>query len=138
VWIPLTDATPDNSCIYVLPLSRDPNYPSHPDVESVERLQDVRALPAPVGSALVWNQYLLHWGSRACARASEPRISWGIYFQSGDVENFNRSAREPAGPLGFEERLGYIGKALERYSTNFPLPLPLRAFTLVTRKYLPG
>ncbi|KXZ53193.1 hypothetical protein GPECTOR_7g1086 [Gonium pectorale] len=30
VWVALTDATPDNGCIYVVPADLDPRYPRHP------------------------------------------------------------------------------------------------------------
>jgi hypothetical protein len=128
VWIPFTDATPLSSCIYALPLSRDPNYPGNVRAQTVDRLQDVRALPAAAGSILGWNQYLLHWGSRSSRQAEQPRISWGIYFQSGDVPLFDPTARELRGPLSFEVRLAYIAAALQRYDSLFPLPAPLKDF----------
>ena len=133
VWIPFTDATPLNSCIYVLPLSRDPNHPGNLRGMNVDRLQDIRALPAEAGSILGWNQHLLHWGSRGSKRSDQPRISLGIYFQSGDVPAFDPLARELAGPLTFEKRLAYIGRALARYDSHFPLPAPLKTFSLWVR-----
>jgi hypothetical protein len=138
VWIPFTDATPLNSCIYVLPLSRDPSYPANVHNRSIEHLQDVRALPAQAGSILGWNQYLLHWGSRSSRRADRPRISLGIYFQSGDVPPFDPLARELRGPLSFELRLAFIGTAFLRYDRRFPLPAPLKTFALWTREVLPS
>jgi hypothetical protein len=138
IWIPFTDATPLNSCIYVLPLSRDPNYPGNIRAMNVDRLQDIRALTAGAGSILGWNQYLLHWGSRSSRRAVQPRISLGIYFQSGDVPAFDSLARELTGPLAFEQRLAYIGRALARYDSHFPLPAPLKTFALWARSFLPG
>jgi hypothetical protein len=133
VWIPWTDATPLNSCIYVLPLSRDPSYPGNLQNRQIHQrqdiqLQDIRALPAPAGSILGWNQYLLHWGSRSSRQAEQPRISWGIYFQSGDVPLFDPLARELRGRLTFEQRLGFIGRAFSRYNVLFPVPPAVRAF----------
>jgi hypothetical protein len=135
VWLPLTDATPLNSCMYVLPLSRDPRYRDGSLSECIDHLQDIRALPAEAGSVLGWNQDILHWGSRGSRRASHPRVSWGIYCQSGDVPPY-WYCRPPSGRLTFEERLGFIGAALNRYSRSFPLPFPMRAFVLLTRKFL--
>ena len=127
-WIPLTDATPLSSCIYVLPLSRDPNYPTKKRAKLVDRLQDIRALPAPAGSILGWNQHILHWGSRGSPRSRVPRISFAIYLQSGDAPRWNEHARPLAGRLSFDERLAYVARALERYSQQFPLPKALEAF----------
>jgi hypothetical protein len=136
VWLPLTDATPSNSCIYVLPLSRDPNYPVPRNVPIDASLQDIRALPAAAGSILGWNQHILHWGSRSCPEARHPRISWAMYFQSADVPDFDPLARRLSGPLSFELRLGYIGAALAIYSTRVPLPPPLKAFVLLSKRFL--
>jgi Phytanoyl-CoA dioxygenase (PhyH) len=134
VWIPFTDATPLNSCIYVLPLPRDPSYPTKTRAQGIEQFQDIRALPAAAGSILGWNQNILHWGSRGSRYAEQPRISWGIYFQSGDVPRFDPSARELRGPLSFATRLSYIGAALARYDRLFPLPPALKAFAASTRR----
>ena len=134
IWIPFTDATPLNSCIYVLPLSQDPNYPGNTRARKVDRLQDIRALPAKAGSILGWNQYLLHWGSRSSQRADRPRISWGIYFQSGDVPLFDPLARQLRGTLTFQERLGFIGTAIARYAGRSSLPRPLDAFVTWARR----
>lgn len=136
VWIPFTDATPLNSCIYVLPLSRDPGNPDRLRSTAVDHLQDVRALPAAAGSILGWNQHLLHWGSRSSRRADQPRISWGIYCQSGDVPPFDARAFEPRGQLTFDQRLSFIGTAFTRYERHFPLPAPLKSFALWTRGFL--
>jgi hypothetical protein len=138
IWIPFTDATPLNSCIYVLPLPRDPNYPRNIQARTIDLPQDVRALPAKAGSILGWNQYLLHWGSRSCRRAGQPRISWGIYFQSGDVPLFDPLARKLRGPLTFEERLAFIGTAIARYAGQSTLPHPLDAFVLWARRVASG
>jgi hypothetical protein len=74
VWVALTDATPDNACMYIVPLDADPSYPS--DLRSLDApLAAARALPATAGDALVWNANALHWGGRASARARSPRIS---------------------------------------------------------------
>jgi hypothetical protein len=137
IWIPFTDATPLNSCIYVLPLSLDPNYPANTRALTIDRFQDIRALPAKAGSVLGWNQYLLHWGSRSCSRAEQARISWGIYFQSGDVALFDPLARKLRGRLTFEERLVFIATAIARYAGRSRLPSPLEKFVRSARKSVP-
>lgn len=88
VWIPLTDATPLNGCLYVLPTNRDPNFPARLDRFEVtaKDLQNVRALPAPAGSVLCWNSCILHWGSRSSERAEQTRISVAAYVQGRDFD----------------------------------------------------
>jgi hypothetical protein len=75
VWLPLTDATTLNGCIYVLPAHLDGTYATSRD----------SALPGQQGSVFVWTQALLHWGSRSSSLASNPRISMSVEFQRGDV-----------------------------------------------------
>jgi hypothetical protein len=88
VWLPFTDATPLNGCMYLIPMDRDANIPDHPENYHFGDLQDIRALPAQAGSVLAWNQYVMHWGSRCSQFADGPRISTGIYFQSSDYEPY--------------------------------------------------
>ena len=59
LWLPLTDATPDNSCLYVIPKQFDPGYVSGdldgdgPESDPLQRalsskdcFQHIRAIPA--------------------------------------------------------------------------------------------
>src|SRR5262245_35422825 len=62
VWVPLTDVTPLNGCMYVLPTHRDPNLRGGLWRKKID-MQHVRALPAQAGSVLCWNSHILHWGS---------------------------------------------------------------------------
>ncbi|TWI42511.1 ectoine hydroxylase-related dioxygenase (phytanoyl-CoA dioxygenase family) [Pseudoduganella flava] len=137
VWLPLTDAGPDNACMYVLPAHLDPNFPEHVDGGrfGLEDWQNIRALPAHAGSALGWNTQVLHWGGRCSARATAPRISVGIYFRSADCD-LRRPAPDPArtgcaplpfGPalaLPFEARLEAIAGALDLYNKRIPSDFP--------------
>lgn len=117
VWIPLTDATPLNGCMYVVPAHLDPPslYANKEDKRMPENLQDVRALPIAVGGVLAWNQAILHWGGRSSQRAREPRISFACEFQRSDVEAYNRPLLDPHQPPPFEQRLGLIGKQVLQY-----------------------
>jgi hypothetical protein len=90
LWIPLSDATVDNGCMYVLPADRDPTYTT--DADSRESLQNIhwadfimglRALPAEAGSVLGWNSNVWHYGSQSNRRAEGPRYSVSFEFQSG-------------------------------------------------------
>jgi hypothetical protein len=55
VWLPLTDATPLNGCMYLVPADRDPTYGREDEIELRFRPQDIRALPAAAGGILLWN-----------------------------------------------------------------------------------
>ena len=116
VWVPFTDATPLNGCMYALPMNRDKNVQER-DLQNYgfSNLQDVRALPAEAGSVLGWNQYLLHWGSRCSEWADGPRISTGMYFQSGDVPPYLPKRIDFNSGYPFAQRLGYIASMLLNY-----------------------
>jgi len=84
VWIPLTDATLDNGCMYVVP--KDFAYGGAPPKRerlrlgtvssdyALELLHSCKALPAAAGSVLGWDPQTIHWGSK-CHEPSDPRIS---------------------------------------------------------------
>jgi hypothetical protein len=67
-WIPLSTATPLNSCMYLVPAMLDPTYGTPQDGQWKFELQSIRALPATPGDLLMWNQAVLHWGSRSSSR----------------------------------------------------------------------
>lgn len=123
VWIPLTEATPLNGCMYVVPAHLDPpsRYQNEEDRRMPANLQDVRALPAKPGAVLGWNQSILHWGARSSRRATEPRISFACEFQRGDIEPYNRPLLDPVQPPPFELRLALIGKQILQYRHMYGL-----------------
>lgn len=138
LWIPLTDATTLNGCMYMLPASRDPDYPKDfssmigQDYRSVkhytpEMLQNFRALPAKAGSILGWNQYVFHWGSRSSHWAPQPRINYSMYVQRADVKPYDDLAINLNGnnnfKLTFEMRLGLISRSLWQYKNTNDLTL---------------
>jgi hypothetical protein len=135
LWIPLTDATPLNGCMYVLPEKLDPGigeqllFPQ----PSLAMLQNVRALPAAAGSVLGWNTRILHWGGRSSDQAEQPRISVGIYFHARDLslnklqyQNHEGTRHQvplafnPSMELPFQARLLAIAEALQTYDGRSP------------------
>jgi len=124
IWIPLTDATPLNGCMYVVPSLWDKRTGEDKSADQLlpANMQDVRAIPAPAGSILGWNQALLHWGGRASQRAAEPRISVALEFQRGDVKPFNLPLLDPRIAPPFQTRLGLIGKQILQYRHMYGLP----------------
>ena len=115
VWIPLTDATPLNSCMYIVPADRDPTYGTAEDSSFKFDYSNIRALPASAGAVFCWNQAVLHWGSSSSDRASHPRISLAFEFQRGDVPSYNEPLTQPNSFPSFEERLEFISKQIRQY-----------------------
>ena len=125
VWLPFTDATPLNGCMYVLPAHLDDRFVERrfdgQDNNVVYNPQNIRALPATAGSLLAWNQSILHWGGRGSRLGTTPRISAAFEFQRGDKAAFNRPLLDPARLPSFNERLGLIGKQALQYRHMYPL-----------------
>lgn len=114
-WTPLTDATPLNGCMYALPACRDRYYSTNTSTTVAEDLQDIRALPAPVGSVLGWNETVFHWGARSSNRASEPRIAIASVFQSTECGAFETPLLPVGQLLPFEMRVGLIAQQFSRF-----------------------
>jgi ectoine hydroxylase-related dioxygenase (phytanoyl-CoA dioxygenase family) len=126
IWIPLTDATVENGCIYVIPQQRIPehlinvNFKRFNPVTGADLsalLQGTRALPARAGSLLGWNSQLIHWGSRN-GGSDQPRISLSVEFVGESSEAtpdehplFEGHATLPT----FPERLQVIGQCMLAY-----------------------
>jgi hypothetical protein len=124
VWIPLTDATLDNGCIYLVP--GDQNFArigelrelkSATNLQLRELMQRGRALPASAGSIMGWHFRILHWGSVASG-GGHPRISTVMEFikaeEAGlpsEMPLFDPDRELP--PL--LQRLFAIGRAINHY-----------------------
>ena len=117
VWIPLTEATPQNSCIYVLPANRDPVYGTENEDKLQVDLTQIRALPAKPGDFIVWSQALLHWGSATTRFAAHPRISLGMDFRRADFPDFDGTEFNvvPFANLDFNERLKLIARNIHAF-----------------------
>jgi hypothetical protein len=117
VWLPFTDATVANGCMYVLPRSVDTKDETELKTMKVpQRLQaSVRGLPAPAGSVLAWDMYVLHRGGRFTAAATNPRISLGIYFQSPAIGSLDGHPICRGDRLPLMERLGIVSRMIGRY-----------------------
>lgn len=114
-WIPLSEATPLNGCMYIVPAHLDPAYnkPSYngPPFSAYA----VRALPAVPGDYFIWNQAVLHWGGPTSEFAESPRMSMALEFQRGDVAPYNQPLLDPATLPSFAWRLRLIGKQILQY-----------------------
>jgi Phytanoyl-CoA dioxygenase (PhyH) len=121
LWLPLTDATPANGCMYMVPACYDPNYPDNLQSYTITNLQSVRALPAPAGSVLGWNQNVLHWGGCSSRKAMIPRISIAWEFQRGDIPPQRLPMLSPTALLTFPQRLSLIGQQIAQYQHMYHL-----------------
>ena len=115
LWVPLTDASPAESCIYVVPADLDPDY--FTTKREVDRanldLQTIRALPVEAGSVLAWSTHLIHWGSVASRRARYPRMSVTMYFQRGDIPPYAAAATFRRGDeVPFGRRLRWAAQSI--------------------------
>lgn len=120
LWITLTEAKPLNSCMYLVPSNRDPQYTNaiHDlKVGATEfALEDIRALPTPAGVLSCWDQYVFHWGSRSSKRAQHPRISYALYCQRGDIAPVDNIVINLPSAIDFNTRIALICRGLYRYS----------------------
>jgi hypothetical protein len=89
IWIPLTDATVDNSCIYMLPICDDSSYldRNHMELDSKKK-DNHKAIPleTKAGEMLGWTQQVLHWGSESKNITAPPRMSVSVEFVSTNEE----------------------------------------------------
>ncbi len=142
LWIPLSDASVDNGCMFLLPADASREISTAVDEQrdlpsSTFRrmLQDIIALPVPAGSMIGWRGDLLHWGG-ANAGGAEPRLSLALEFRArgARASRFESPLIDPRASLpAFELRLFAIVKALREYTKFEPLlarylPLAERIF----------
>jgi len=120
-WVALTDATPENSCLYVIPRPRDPGYfegddddPCNADADPLrlclphkEAYQHITAVPAEKGSAVLFTHRVIHWGSRGTPRSAglgprtPPRVcvSFGFADDAYEPAYVDRARNLPFPPL---------------------------------------
>jgi hypothetical protein len=115
IWIPLTEATTLNGCMYLIPKHRDNCY-GQIDKENFNLdLADIRALPAVPGDSLIWTQDVTHWGSRTSEMAKGPRLSMSVEFQRRDEPPLSNFVIRPDQGMTFERKLALIGHAIVNY-----------------------
>ncbi|OSQ36147.1 phytanoyl-CoA dioxygenase family protein [Thalassospira mesophila] len=115
LWVPLSDATPENGCMYVLPRSFERWYKSPVSKPQDVLLQDVRALPAVPGAVMGWRQDVYHWGGRASSYAASPRISLSLEFQNAAFDPLGEPLLDMTSPPQFKTRLALIGAQFAKY-----------------------
>lgn len=127
IWMPLTEATPMNGCMYILPANLDPYY-NTADTTVPSDLPCYRALPAKPGEFLSWNQAVLHYGARSSPYATHPRISMALEFQRADTPPFNTPLLTPLENLPFATRFRLVCKQILQYKHMYKLAPEMEAF----------
>lgn len=128
MWIPLTEATPLNGCMYVVPADRDPVYGTELDNNNKHPMDfpSIRALPARPGEYLCWNQAVLHWGAQSSQFGGAPRMSMAMEFQRADEIPFNEPLIPTLAVLPYIDRLRLCAKQILQYAHMYPLPQPMQ------------
>ena len=130
VWIPLSDATLDNGCIYVVPKNlmagrvEARNLFDAGDLPLgtvTELLQYARAVPAVRGSILLWDFDVIHWGSvvTGAAKRLSPRISISAEFVPA-ASGWTTVLPPSAVPVTLEDRLRVIVSNIRMFADNDP------------------
>lgn len=115
LWVPLTDATPLNGCMYIVPMDRE-NQAPHQAQGLDFNLPDVRALPGKAGDMFIWNHWVIHWGAQACKRAPEARISLGFELETQGSNILNAPLLDPLTLPSYEDRLKIIAYQIHQYT----------------------
>ncbi|GMV22113.1 MAG: hypothetical protein AMXMBFR57_20620 [Acidimicrobiia bacterium] len=109
-WIPLTDVTTLDSCMYVVHPEGDADFRG--SLEAVRQdqltLTDIRALPTPAGALIAFTSRIAHWGSRSSRFATGPRIAMTCVLQRRDVAPFSREVIDLTAPLPWSRRLALV------------------------------
>ena len=114
VWIPITPATPENSCMYVLPACDDPNYPTGPTKYELP-VQSIRALPANPGDVIVFNHNILHWGSQSSQWAANPRRALAYECQIASEKPYNTPTFNPLLPPSYNDQIELYHQLIQQY-----------------------
>jgi hypothetical protein len=117
-WIPLTEATLDNGCMYAIPKGIVPPGGALADADVHKLLQSTRAMPAKPGEVIGWTFEVVHWGGSVSEAATHPRIALSFEFigAGAEPEESERPLYPVAEPLpSFEERVYCICRGLVQY-----------------------
>jgi hypothetical protein len=120
-WIPLSEANPLNSCMYVVPAYLDPHYNTG-DNAPFQTPHLARAVPAKPGDFLVWNQAILHWGGLTSEFGEQPRISMALEFQRGDIAPFRPFLLNHEVLPPFGERVRLVSRQILQYTHMYGVP----------------
>eukprot|EP00941_MAST-03F_sp_MAST-3F-sp1_P002928 g2928.t1 len=132
-WIPLTDAVPDNSCLYFIPRAFDPGYgpeegdlPGENDPDPLQRAllrkedyQNIRAVPVRSGSAVMFSHRIIHWGSSGRRGYHTPRVAFSFAASDPSFEPAYFLSGENAFPKKVNVRLALAAGQMISYYDRF-------------------
>lgn len=115
IWIALTDASVQNSCLYAIPSNRltVKLNKHHKTLEYNEDLQNVRALPTYAGGFIMWDQVTNIWESQPSKFATDPRISISFSVVRKNSSNDNAIPMDGKTIPSFNERIKLICQSIE-------------------------
>jgi hypothetical protein len=116
-WVALSPATRASSCMYFVPLGRDPHAPGALHELPDAGLGEAREL-AP-GGALVWDANVAHWGGPSSDDAREARISVSYTFSTDEA-----AEAVDVRTLTFERRLAIVARQIVTYGARDPAVTP--------------
>jgi hypothetical protein len=117
-WVALSDVEVDRSCMHVVPLDADPDYPAQ--LDRAPASSAALALPASAGDALFWNANTLHWGGSCAPSARGPRFSCSFSLVREDANGFALERLHLSRGLDRSARLELIADQIATYGENKP------------------
>jgi phytanoyl-CoA dioxygenase PhyH len=141
VWVPLTDATPDNGCVYVVPAGQDRNYGKEGASRADASLPGIRALTAKAGDVLIWTGETYHWQGRPeRAHHDGPLMSLNWEFQCRDEAPLEGLLIDSYPYVPFETRLALLARQMPRHGRELAVSPVWRAVqqTLANRFRIGG
>lgn len=116
-WVALTDVGVESACMHLVPLDRDPHFPSVLDRIDVDTSLAV-ALPVAAGTLLAWNANVLHWGG-AMSAGAPARASLSFSIRSTG----NEASIDPRA-LAFDARVDLVADMIATYANVEAVPEP--------------
>lgn len=139
IWLPVTDATPANGCVYVVPAGQDRNYGCTKRADA--SLPGIRALTAQAGDVLIWTGETYHWQGRTDRHAdAKPLLSLTWEFQSRDAPPLEKTLIDSYPVVPFETRIAILAGQMPKHRAEFggqPVWRAVQA-TLANRYPMPG
>ena len=114
VWVSLSEATPRNACMHLVPLGDDPAWP-HSLSRRPFQTTSARAMPTRPGDVLAWNANVLHWGGSCDPTFGQVRASLSFSFIR---RGWQRAGRALEGSPSFRERLDLVARQFVNYGSQ--------------------
>lgn len=116
VWTAVTEASTKRGCLAVLPTRFDPCFPDQLDQIKVSDARNIRALPVQAGDSVIFNQAIVHMGTRNVT--DKPRVAFAIEIERAGLPGARRPGIELDSPISLQDRLALIGVSIGALSRN--------------------